>query len=1306
MKRAAIIISLIALACGSGWLAFTQLYDNADTLEDGYVALFNGKSLEGWRKIGGDATYAVENGDIVGRHGPGQNTFLRTEATYANFSLKMDMRWDEPGNSGVLFRSAQRDSNGRAYGYQYELDPSERAWSGGIYDEARRGWLANLEDNPEARAAIRLTEWNEIEVAANGASLKTWLNGVPVADIVDGLDGSGFIALQVHAGNSGIIRWRNIRIKELPYSGEPGPTLLSADQWRSGDPEITANGLAVASENSAGWLITKREFEDALLTMTLPTCEQPTTVQVRSQPGEGDSEGAGVTVQIYADKAIAGMSATDRGQRSNTVGLPRTESKRLIVAMRGTEIVLTLDETDVIRETNSAAPKRGQLRIKPGKCGERFEISDLTWSPLQAAPQEPLFYESLDNEPAPALTPDESLAAFRIAPGYEIELVAAEPLVEDPVAMAWDEWGRLYVVEMRGYMPDAYGNGSEEPVGQIVRLEDTDGDGRMDKSEVFLSGLVNPRAVAVVNEGILIGEPPTLWLCELKQRKDLCTQRKNIGGYATDVGAANVEHMENGLRQGLDNWLYNSKSDRSLRLRDDNLLERRGPFRGQWGITRDSYGRWFYNHNSTWIQADFFQGEDLRQPGAHAGAQGLGVNLTNPAPVYSSRVNPGVNRAYLEGTLRPDGRLAKATGVSGLVYYRGDQFPEALSDHIYVPEVAGNVVAQFSVIEEGMALKVSQQLFADSDWGQRDFLTSTDERFRPVDAMNGPDGALYIIDMYRGIVQEDHFLTDELREQIFQRKLDTPVGMGRIWRITHTKGERQSSSPSLGDAAPGTLLSALSDTNGWTRETAQRLLLAHPGNLGKPLFQIAIGSETIPALHAIWTLEGRRELTRQQVIEIIASGDPQRQIQALRAGRNLLSASDLTQFLDSETPITENVATQVAFTLGDHVESATTRQQLSALLKDHAQSSYVRQAAIDSVTGQEFQYLQELLESDTLAADTESNRDLILKLARNAYLTMREDTTSEEIVKPEFMELLTLAESRSGIYNWQQEAILSGYAKVTVAAGFVPAHFASAPSIFADTDISETSPLWGIRLQARRAFTWPGDELAMGVTPLSPEQLALKAKGEVFYSRCAACHGDTGGGVSGLAPALADASWVTGPHEWLGRIILQGMSGPIEVNGEAFDGLMPAHGHLAELDNETLAGLMTYMRRSWGNKADPVTAGMAADVRKATATRQSPWTAEELQAVPFDRGYGGYIGKYSVSFVKMHITEETDGLYIDVSMYGSGKLEPVTGSDTAFTADLGTEKASLDFIVNDGDVASGFIMHAQGQRIEVARVED
>ncbi len=153
------------------------------------------------------------------------------------------------------------------------------------------------------------------------------------------------------------------------------------------------------------------------------------------------------------------------------------------------------------------------------QLGENYRIDDFEWFWLKENGSEPLFYETLDNKPAPVLSPQESLSAFSIAPGFEVELVAAEPLVEEPVAMAWDEYGRLYVVEMRSYMLDAYGAGGDLPVGRVVRLEDTNGDGRMDTSEIFLGGLVNPRAVAVVNEGILIGEPPNLWLCELPIRK-------------------------------------------------------------------------------------------------------------------------------------------------------------------------------------------------------------------------------------------------------------------------------------------------------------------------------------------------------------------------------------------------------------------------------------------------------------------------------------------------------------------------------------------------------------------------------------------------------------------------------------------------------------------------------------------------------------------------------------------------------------------------------------------------------------------
>ena len=195
-------------------------------------------------------------------------------------------------------------------------------------------------------------------------------------------------------------------------------------------------------------------------------------------------------------------------------------------------------------------------------------------------------------------------------------------------------------------MPDAYGTGSEEPVGQVVRLEDLDGDGRMDRSEVFLGELVNPRAVAVVNEGILIGEPPNLWLCELPA---LCEKRRSIGGYATDVTAANVEHMENRLLPGLDNWIYNSKSSRSLRLVDGELQEREGLYRGQWGISKDDYGRLMYNHNSTWLQADLFAAEDLVGAGGGGYPPGLGVNLTE-----DSRYQPGLFRA---GQSRRQSRL-------------------------------------------------------------------------------------------------------------------------------------------------------------------------------------------------------------------------------------------------------------------------------------------------------------------------------------------------------------------------------------------------------------------------------------------------------------------------------------------------------------------------------------------------------------------------------------------------------------------------------------------------------------------------
>lgn len=182
--------------------------------------LFNGKNLSGWKKLNGKAEYKVVDGAIVGISKMGTpNTFLATKKTYGDFILEFDFKVDDGLNSGVQLRSESRKDyqKGRVHGYQFEIDPSKRAWSGGIYDEARRNWLYPLTQNPVAKGAFKNNEWNKARIEAIGNSIATWINGVPCANIWDDMTPAGFIALQVHAiGNAAdegkTVSWKNIRI--------------------------------------------------------------------------------------------------------------------------------------------------------------------------------------------------------------------------------------------------------------------------------------------------------------------------------------------------------------------------------------------------------------------------------------------------------------------------------------------------------------------------------------------------------------------------------------------------------------------------------------------------------------------------------------------------------------------------------------------------------------------------------------------------------------------------------------------------------------------------------------------------------------------------------------------------------------------------------------------------------------------------------------------------------------------------------------------------------------------------------------
>jgi hypothetical protein len=185
--------------------------------------LFNGRDLTGWRVVNGTAPYVVADGAIVGTTVAGSpNSFLATEKTYGDFIFECEVKQDVgPSNSGIMFRALSTPDymQGRVHGYQLEIDPSERAWTGGVYDEARRGWFYPGDLNPSGRSAYRYGEWNHLRIEAIGPSLRTWVNGVAIAHVVDGLTPAGFLALQVHgignrSENAGrTISWRNLRVQ-------------------------------------------------------------------------------------------------------------------------------------------------------------------------------------------------------------------------------------------------------------------------------------------------------------------------------------------------------------------------------------------------------------------------------------------------------------------------------------------------------------------------------------------------------------------------------------------------------------------------------------------------------------------------------------------------------------------------------------------------------------------------------------------------------------------------------------------------------------------------------------------------------------------------------------------------------------------------------------------------------------------------------------------------------------------------------------------------------------------------------------
>ncbi|MEC8012645.1 MAG: c-type cytochrome [Verrucomicrobiota bacterium] len=482
------------------------------------------------------------------------------------------------------------------------------------------------------------------------------------------------------------------------------------------------------------------------------------------------------------------------------------------------------------------------------KANEKDIISSLNW-------------KKWSPDVVPVFSAEESLKQFKVAPGFRVELVASEPMIKDPVFVDWDDQGRMWVGELRTYMRDLDGTGENERMSRVMVLEDTDKDGVMDKATPFVDDMINVRCIAFVDDGVLVVESGALWLCKDKDGDLRCDDREKLIDFAT-AAQSNIEHAENALHFALDNWMYNSKSSRKLAWRKGKLIEMPAKARGQWGMGSDAYGRLYFNANSNWFEVDWAT-YDRQWPSK-------GSSVKPPTNrVFGIRPNTALNRNYRPGRILEDGRVASVTTISGLAVHSHGAYGKDWEGAIFSMSPGTNTVGAF-LPEKPFPESDNyvHQLYPDALWKEREFLASTDERFRPVNASMGPDGCLYVVDFYRGVIQHKRFLTSYLRRQSAERELDKPIGLGRIYRIVPDHHEKIK--------APDGLVAGLSHPYLWWRLRSQkRIVEGDQKDFVDEIQKLAHNKTASPhgRVHAMWALAGLGKLKESTVVQAIEDKD-------------------------------------------------------------------------------------------------------------------------------------------------------------------------------------------------------------------------------------------------------------------------------------------------------------------------------------------------------------------------------------------------------------------------------------------------
>ena len=596
----------------------------------------------------------------------------------------------------------------------------------------------------------------------------------------------------------------------------------------------------------------------------------------------------------------------------------------------------------------------------------------------------------------PPVEPAAAMNTFKVREGFKMELAASEPNIASPVAICFDENGRMFVVEMRDYSEHR-----DERLGRIRMLEDTDGDGVFEKSTIFAEGLGWPTAAICYDGGIFVGSTPDIIFLRDTNGDGKADERRVVfTGFGKGQERLNVQQLFNSFTWGLDNRIHGATAGNGgmieqvasgaplLRLgsRDFSFDPRTLTMRaetggGQHGLSFDDFGRKFICSNSSHIRMAVYEDRYLPASTAFSLAPGA-VDIAREGPAAEVfRISPeepwrtirtrwrvaGEVPGPIEGGGRASGYF---TGATGVTIYRGDAYPSEFSNNAFVGDAGGNLVHRKILKETGVLFEASRP----GDELNREFVASRDTWFRPVQFANAPDGCLYVIDMYREVIEHPWSLPPNLKKHI---DLDNGRERGRIWRIA-PENFKHSPAPKLGRAATTELIAALDSRNGWTRDTASRLLFQHHETDAAPLLRKV--KSPAGKVHALWALAGLNQLDHESVKSAFKAEPPIIE-NALRCFELLSPADreDLAPELSKLIQSTSRVRHQLAWSIG--ASGIKNRAALLAqIISTEANDPWIRSAVLISA-GDETQNLFTRLLDDSKFVAAEGAIDFLALLA-------------------------------------------------------------------------------------------------------------------------------------------------------------------------------------------------------------------------------------------------------------------------------------------------------------------------------------